>query len=343
MRRLAFISLGFVLLGMVFYAFGLGVYAVSSTATDLQTQPRTPEEARATLDELGLGAMYPFASRFVDTPHGRMHYVEKGSGPVVLCLHGNPTWSFLYRDFVKGLSGSARVVAPDLIGFGLSSKPSRVDDYSIEAHIDDVSALIEARNLRDITLVVQDWGGPIGIGAAMRHPDRIKAIVAMNTIAYVPGDGDWKPPLPLRVMQRPVVGELLVQGFGVFNRQIVQMALNGGRNGQDDVVLAAYDRVQGNWQERAGTLAFPRWLPSGPDHPVVPLLSRQDDFLRGFAGPVLLVWGLRDPVFGSELAAWRERFPKAQVLELPDAGHYLQEDAAERIVPRIRQFLRETH
>ncbi len=333
MRRLLFATLGVVLAGMIAYAIGLGIYAVSSTAPELHSQPANAEEARATLAELGVSDLYPFQSRFVDVPHGRMHYVDEGRGPVVLCLHGNPTWSFLYRDFITGLSDSARVVAPDLIGFGLSSKPEDSKTYTIEGHIEDVAALIEARDLRDITLVVQDWGGPIGVGVAMRYPERVRAIVAMNTIAYEPESGDGIP-VALRVLQGPVIGDVLVRGLGVFNRLIIPASLSD-RNQHDKRVLDAYVKVQGNWQERAGTLAFPRSLPTRANHPVLSLLREEDRFLRSFRGPVLLIWGLRDPVFGPELAAWRERFPAAPVLELSDAGHYLQEDAHEQIVPAL--------
>lgn len=340
MRMLAHAALGIVLIALVLYTVGLGVYAVASTAPALDSQPTTAEQASETLAALGLAELYPFRNRFVDTPHGRMHYVEEGSGPVLLCLHGNPTWSFLYRDFVTGLSDTARVVAPDLIGFGLSSKLSEPADYSIDGHIDDVAALITALDLRDVTLVLQDWGGPIGIGVALRQPERIRAIVAMNTLAFMPDDGELSAPLALRLVREPVLGELLVQGLGVFNRVFVPGLIRNPEH-RNAVVRAAYDRVQGNWQERAGTLAFPRLLPIAPDQERVrALLEQEDRYLRGFRGPVLLIWGGRDPLFGPLLAAWQKRLPRADVLELDDAGHYLQEDAPERVVPRIREFLR---
>jgi haloalkane dehalogenase len=268
-----------------------------------------------------------------------MHYVDEGTGAPVLCLHGNPTWSFLYRNFVKGLSGEARVVAPDLIGFGLSQKLPDPDAYSIEGHVDDVSALVEALDLRDLTLVMQDWGGPIALGVATRYPERVRALVVMNTIGFVPA-GNGPPPLALRLLRLPFVGEQLVQGLHLFNRAFVP-AVIAREERKGPLVRRAYTDVQGSWDERAGTLAFPRLIPTTEDDPVIPLLEAEDRFLRAFRGPVLILWGMRDPAFSPAiLAEWRSRFPDARVVELEDASHFLQEDAWELIVPRIRELLR---
>jgi haloalkane dehalogenase len=326
---------------VLLYTVGLGIYAVTSTRPAVDTQPATPAAARETLRRLGLEERYPFEARFVQTPHGRMHYVEAGQGSPVLCLHGNPTWSFLYRRFLSGLSDAARVIAPDLIGFGLSEKLARAEDYSIDGHIDDVTALVEALDLRDLTLVLQDWGGPIGLGVALHAPERVRALVIMNTIGFVPdgANGEPGPPLALRLLRLPGLGEQLVQGLGILHRVYVP---RGMPRVEERGALArdAYLAVQASWQERAGTLAFPRLIPTRRGDPVVPLLDAEDRFLARFRGPVLLVWGLRDPVFGPRiLEAWRRRFPDAPVLELPEAGHFLQEDAPEAIVARVRRFL----
>lgn len=341
MRALRWVGLGAAAIAILLYTVGLGIYAVTSTRPAVDTQPADATAARETLRQLGLAERYPFESRFVRTPHGRMHWVETGQGPVLLCLHGNPTWSFLYRRFLTGLSDGARVVAPDLIGFGLSEKLPHAEDYSITGHVDDVTALVERLDLRELTLVMQDWGGPIGLGVALRVPERVRALVVMNTIGFVP---EWigeapGPPLALRLLHVPGLGEQLVQGLGLFHRVLVP----GGMPAvPESATLArdAYLAVQANWRERAGTLAFPRLIPSDRGDAVVPLLEAEDRFLARFAGPVLLMWGMRDPVFGPRiLAQWRSRFPKAPVLELPEAGHFLQEDAPEAILARLRSFL----
>ncbi len=320
------------------YTLGLGIYAVASTAPRVSSQPENPEQAREAVRLLGIEREYPFEHGFAATPHGRMHYAQAGRGDPVLCLHGNPTWSFLYREFLRGLSDDAHVIAPDLIGFGLSEKLPRVEDYSIEGHVDDVVALVDALDLRNVTLILQDWGGPIGLGVAARRPERVRALVIMNTIGFVP-EGNGGPPFALRMLRAPLLGEGLVQGLGLFHRSFVPLGIARPER-RTESVLRAYREVQGSWALRAGTLAFPRLIPTAPEDPASLVLERAGAFLDGFRGPVLLVWGMRDPFFDAGLLAqWRERFPDAPVLELGDAGHFLQEDAPERIVPRVREFL----
>jgi haloalkane dehalogenase len=325
--------------GALGYAIGLGIYAVASTRPNVQTEPATEAEALEVVRALGLERDYAFGHGFVSTPHGRMHYVEEGRGRrTVLCLHGNPTWSFLYRKFLRGLALDARVVAPDLIGFGLSEKPSDVGSYTIQGHIDDVEVLVRTLDLRDITLVVQDWGGPIGLGVAARNPERVRSLVIMNTIGFIP-EGEGGVPLPLRLLKMPLLGEQLVQGLGLFHRAFVPAGI-AREEARDPRVLRAYLDVQGNWDARAGALAFPRLIPSGPDDSAYAVLEETGRYLADYRGPLLLIWGMRDFAFGPQLLEqWRERFPDAQVLELPDAGHFLQEDRPDAIVPAIRSFL----
>jgi len=318
------------------------VYIVASGAPRVPTQPTTPAEAEEAVRALGLAAEYPFDHYFFEATQGRLHYVDEGQGAPVLCVHGNPTWSFLYREVVKRLSAEARVVAPDLVGFGLSEKPPDPASYSIEGHIADLSALVDALDLRDITLVIHDWGGPIGMGVALEHPGRVRAIVAMNTIAFVPESarrGEDGTPPALEMLRLPILGELLVQGVGVFGRFLIPLVM-GEPERWSEAARTAYRDVHGNWPARAGVLAFPRLIPTRPEDPVVALLERAERYLRSFEGEVLLIWGLADPLFDREsLDEWRRRVPHARVVEIPEAGHYLQEEAPERIVPPLRALL----
>lgn len=151
--------------------------------------------AEATVKRLELGRDYPFAHHFFDSPMGAMHFVDEGprDAPVLLMLHGNPSWSFLYRHFVTAFSDTHRVVAPDHIGFGLSDKPEDEGAYSIDAHARNLEGLVEALDLRNITLVMQDWGGPIGLGMAARHPERVARLVILNTFGFHRRWRGWTP------------------------------------------------------------------------------------------------------------------------------------------------------
>jgi len=300
--------------------------------------------AKALIDRLGLRESYPFKSNFIETAMGAMHFIDEGQGNVILAIHGNPTWSYLYRDFIKDLSTTHRVVAPDHIGFGLSDKPSNEEDYTIERHIDNLEALVLALDLTNLTLIVQDWGGPIGLGMASRHPDRIKSLVLLNTFGFYPpmdtADPDnLKLPLPLRLMRTPGIGDFLVRRLGFFERKAMPMGVAGGA--QFKKVAKAYTGVFDGTGDRAGVMAFPRLIPTTSQHPSAQiLLNETTPFLTSFKGPTRIFWGMKDPFFPVEaLHAWKKRLPAAKVTELPTAKHYIQEDAPEIIIPEIRSFL----
>jgi haloalkane dehalogenase len=231
-----------------------------------------------------------------------------------------------------------------LIGFGLSEKLAGSGDYSLDGHVADLAALVQALDLRDLTLVVHGWGGPVGLGVAQSDPRRVRALVVMNSFAFVPGsDGDGlRPGALIRLARVPVLGEGLVQGLAVLHRVAIPRGL-AREDRRDRRVIRGYRVVQASWEERAGALAFPRLLPPDAPEEVLRRLEAQDRYLREFRGPTLLLWGLRDRAFGpAVLAAWRERVPHARVVEIPDAGHLLPEDAHEEVTAHIRAFLRET-
>lgn len=299
--------------------------------------------AAARVRALGIGRRWPFRPRFAATPMGAMHHVDEGRGAPVLMLHGNPSWSFLWRDAIAGLSDTHRVVAPDHIGFGLSDKPAEEAAYTLDAHIRNLEALVLGLDLRDVTLAVQDWGGPIGLGLAARHPERVRALVILNTFGFYPPVEGVNPdrlrlPLPLRMMRRPGVGDLMVRRAGFFEHVAMPSATASRRFG---AVKRAYTGVFAGARDRAGVMAFPRMIPTHRAHSSARiLLEETGPFLDRFEGPARVLWGMRDPFFPVEaLHAWRRRLPRAEVTELPRAKHYVQEDAPEVVVPAMRAFL----
>ncbi len=293
---------------------------------------------------LGIAKTYPFEHHFFDSEMGSMHFVDEGQGEPVLMLHGNPTWSFLYRKFITALAGSHRVVAPDHIGFGLSDKPSQEEIFSIDAHIRNLEGLVEALNLRNITLVMQDWGGPIGLGMASRHPERIKRVVIINTFAFYPPVDTMDPenlrlPPPLLLMRSRRIGDLLVRRLGFFERVVMRMATANAKGLKS--VHHAYKGVFRNWDDRGGAMAFPRLIPTNTKHPTARLmLEESGPFIESFRGPAKIFWGMKDPLFPvGVLAAWRKRLPQAEVTEIAKGKHYIQEDAPDLIISELRQFL----
>ena len=305
------------------------------------------QAAERLVDQLGLRPSYPFSRNFIETPMGSMQFVDQGDGEPILMLHGNPTWSYLYREFITAFSDEYRVVAPDHIGFGLSEKPSDEAAYSIDAHIRNLEILVTALDLHNITLVMQDWGGPIGLGMAARHPERIKSLVILNTFGfYPPVEGidpeQLKLPLPLRLMRTGGIGDFLVRRLGFFERQAMPMAVANQRRYKS--VRTAYKGVFRSYADRAGVMAFPRLIPTNTRHPTARILMDETAvFLDSFSGPARIFWGIKDPFFPVEaLHAWKKRLPQAEVTELAEARHYIQEDAPEVIIPELRAFLAES-
>ena len=294
--------------------------------------------------KLHLRESYPFEHRFVQTPQGAMHYVDEGQGRTILALHGNPTWSYLYRRFVEGFSGTHRVVAPDHIGFGLSAKPSDERAYTIAQHIRNLEHLVVTLDLTDITLVLQDWGGPIGLGVAARHPERVTSLVILNTFGFYPPADHMDPdnlklPPPIRLMRSRALGDFLVRRLGFFERNVMPLAV--ADKGRYRGVRNAYTGVFEGFADRAGVAAFPRLIPTHTEHPTAKILRGETaPFLERFTGKAQIFWGVQDPFFPIEaLHAWKRRLPDAEVTELSDAKHYIQEDKPEVIIPKMRAFL----
>ena len=276
---------------------------------------------------------WTFESRYVEQDGLRMHYVDEGSGEPVLLLHGEPTWGFLYRNMIPPLAAVARVVAPDYFGFGRSDKPTLLEDYSYDFHYGSIERLVEALDLRQATVVVQDWGGPIGFRLAVERPDQVGRLVILNT-----GIGAGRPPsaewLRFRDFVRRV-GSELVPGQLVRITCVTEL---------DDAVVEAYNAPFPTPESKAGILAFPELVPTEHDHPSAAKMLEVRSALERWERPALVLFSDSDPIF-TPAAAERlaSRIPGASPAEIvTGAGHFLQEEKGEEIAERIVRFLSET-
>ena len=281
---------------------------------------------------------FPFEPRFVSAGGVRLHYVDEGPADAapLLFAHGNPTWSYLWRRPIAELSSKGhRCVAFDHMGFGRSDKPPQLSAYSLQRHVDNALALIDALELSDVTLVAHDWGGPIGLGALLQRSDRLRGLILMNTWAWeLPS---FLPPF-LREFRTEGLGEILALGGNLFVESIP-----GGmhRRDTDPVMMDAYRAPFPDYWSRAGTLAFQREIPLTERDRSAPLMASIHERLADVSVPVMLVWGMRDPVFQPVfLDQWRELFPNAETVELDDASHYLVEDSPDAVTGAIEDFLR---
>jgi len=256
-----------------------------------------------------------------------MHYVDEGQGAPVLLLHGEPTSSFLWRNIVPHLPG--RKIAPDLIGFGRSDKPEDIGWYSYDRHVDSIARLVAQLDLRELTLVVHDWGGPIGLRVAVEEPERIERLVILNTgIGGGPPSETW---LRFRDIVRQLGGAL----------DIGRLVEAGTAQGLSNEVREAYDAPFPTPESKAGVLAFPELVPTDPDHPNTRPMNRVLEALTRWEKPTLVVWGVEDTVLPSALAErFVELIPGARgPLLVEGASHFLQEDKPDDVAEAIREFI----
>ncbi|MBU5614005.1 alpha/beta fold hydrolase [Geomonas azotofigens] len=286
---------------------------------------------------------YPFTGRTLDLDGLAYHYLDEGTGAPVVMVHGNPSWSFYYRNLVLALRDNYRCIVPDHIGCGFSDKPGDDRyDYTLSRRIDDLERLIDSLDLQGkITLVVHDWGGMIGMGYASRHPERIGRIVVLNTAAFhLPKEKTF--PLGLKICRDTMLGTLLVRGFNAFS--VGASIVGCKKNPMSQELMHAYRAPYDSWQNRIATLRFVQDIPLAPGDRGYDLVSEIANGLDRFRDlPMAIFWGELDFVFDTTfLAEWQRRFPKAQVKSYPDAGHYILEDMKEEVVPMIVQFLQQT-
>lgn len=284
--------------------------------------------------------LYPFSGHFFDREGLRLHYLDEGSGPPVVMLHGNPTWSFFYRNLVLDLRNDFRTIVPDHMGCGHSDKPdfSRYR-YSLENRVDDLTALLdEVLPEGKLDLILHDWGGMIGSAWAVRNPERVRSVVAMNTAGFrLPQNK--RLPWALRIGRDSHIGAFLIRQLNLFCRAAIHVAVKR-RPLAENVVqgyLAPYDSPA----HRIAVLRFVQDIPLGPADPGWEILLEVEGGLAKLEDKNwLFCWGLKDFVFDkSFLDEWQRRFPGADSHAYADCGHYILEDAPEQVIGRIRDFL----
>ncbi len=290
----------------------------------------------STLDPL----LFPFTPKSFQRDHVRLSFLDEGAGEPVVMVHGNPTWSFYFRNLVLALRDTHRCIVPDHIGCGLSDKPPiALYDYSLKSRIDDLEALLEHFGVREnITLVVQDWGGMIGMGYAARHPERIKRIVASNTGAFhLPKSKPF--PWSLRMGRNTRLGAWLILKKNAFCRLAAEW--NVARKPLPPDVCAMYMMPYDSPENRIAVLKFVQTIPLSPADPGYDIVSEVEASLVKFrAVPTLLLWGLKDYVFDKHfLREWQRHLPHAVSHVWPDCSHYLFEDASEEAIAKVKEFL----
>ena len=286
-----------------------------------------------------LAEYYPFDGHYLDRPAGRLHYLDEGTGTPVLMVHGNPTWSFYYRNLVLKLRHQFRCIVPDHIGCGLSDKPSVADyDYQLDSRIEDLSALMDQIVPSDqkIDVVVHDWGGAIGFGWATANAHRIRRLVILNTAAF-PNPKHMKLPFTLWLIRNTPLGKLLVQGGNAFAVGATRMAV---KKAMPAALRTAYIAPYNNWSNRVATFEFVKNIPLLSSDEGYDTLVRIGDGLNQFSEtPTLLCWGGQDFVFDDAfLEEWQKRMPHAELMYHPDAGHYILEDEKASVCDRIQSF-----
>ena len=292
---------------------------------------RTPDERFQNLPG------YDFPPQYVDIADTRMHYVDEGGGDeTVLCLHGEPTWSYLYRHMIAPLAEHYRVVAPDMVGFGKSDKYAAQEDYSFHMHYDKLVGLIQALDLRNITLVCQDWGGLLGLTIAANHEERFARLVILNT--FLPTGEEkisdaflhWRA-FSQKVGTRMQVGRLVAQTITNYELPVE--------------IIAAYDAPFPDDSYKAGAAVFPSLVPIAPDMPGAKEIKAAREVLSHWRKPVQVMFSDGDPILGGAANFFRRLIPTAAdqpEITIQGAGHFLQEEKGAEIAAEVIAFIERT-
>ncbi|MGA9206770.1 MAG: alpha/beta fold hydrolase [Terriglobales bacterium] len=287
-------------------------------------------------------AKWPFAARYARVNGWRMHYVDEGDGDPVLLLHGNPTWGFLYRDVIGPLVQSGRrVIVPDMIGFGLSEKPTREHAHTLDGHTANLVSLVRQLGLTRVTVVCHDWGGPTGLSFAMSNPERIRALVVMSTWAWPHPPAEFHTRVfPWRLMHAPLVGPYLLGRHNVLAGRGVYLSVVDRDKFRREAQLI-YEAVLPDTETRLLTWVWPRWIPLDDNACALDRFVWLEQELKKSKLPTMIVWGREDEVF--DAATFADRFkqllPHAEGPHMVTGRHFLQEDSGPEIAELIRSFL----
>ena len=280
-----------------------------------------------------LKSLYPFTPKKFQLSSGhQISYIDQGSGNPIVMLHGNPTWSFYYRQLINEFSSTHRIIVPDHLGCGLSDRPQEYQ-YTLANHIDNLKQLLSSLNLNQVTLILHDWGGAIGMGYAVDHCDKLNKIIILNTAAYTSKYIPWQ----INLCRFPLLGEFMIRYFNLFAWPATFMAVSKKlpplvKQG----LLLPYD----SYANRIAIARFVQDIPMNKRHPSYQTLRTIEDKLPNILCDKLIIWGEKDFCFNRRfLKRWQEIYPTAQTHLLKNAGHYLLEDANSEIIPLIRTFL----
>lgn len=279
---------------------------------------------------------YPYKSHYLPLNESKLHYIDEGQGPVVLMIHGNPTWSYYYRNLISTLSKTNRVIAVDHMGCGLSDKPQDYN-YCLEKHISNLEKLVTKLQIENFSMIVHDWGGAIGFGLAVNHITSIEKIVVLNTAAF----RSKRIPFRISICRFPIIGEILVRLFNGFAWPALSMAVS---KKMPVDIAQAYIAPYNSWSNRVAVYNFVKDIPLNANHKSYRVLLEIEEKLidlRNQNIPMKIIWGGKDFCFNDHFfSEWRTRFPDAQHHYFGDAGHYVIEDKKNEVDVLLREFFK---
>lgn len=275
---------------------------------------------------------YPFTPQKISINGNKLSYLDEGQGKTIVMLHGNPTWSFYYRNLVNHLQSNYRVIVPDHMGCGLSDKPQNYP-YLLQNHIDNVERLLADLKINRYSLVVHDWGGAIGMGVAALDPTRLETLVVLNTAAF----RSRRIPLRINICRIPYLGDIIIRGFNGFAKGAITMAVTKKMTPE---TARAFIAPYNSWKNRIALLRFVQDIPLSPKDSSWETLVAIENSLEKFKNtPMMVLWGGKDFCFNRHFYdEWLQRFPAAEKHFFPDAGHYVLEDVFDKIAPLISTF-----